>query len=243
MAYNADLAYIYNAGFHSYALNIAPGLLALLRRYGTEEGLVLDLGCGSGNLARQLGLAGYSVVGFDPSKPMLDIARRTAPAATFVRAGIFEATLPMCAAAFCLGEVISIAAAGSPKPLLPLFRRVRRALIPGGLFVVDYGQRGRLPAGMPKHAHWSGRDWMLLVDAEFDERDPAVLRRRVTTFRKVDSLYRRKEEIHRLRLFAQAEIESMLRRAGFEEVRSVRNIGDLRFTSGHGVTLARTRAD
>lgn len=237
MSYSADLAYIYNAGFHSYALNLAPGLLRLLQRFEVEEGLVLDLGCGSGNLARQLSFAGYSVVGFDPSRAMIDIAKRSAPDATFVQAGIFDATLPLCAAAVCVGEIISIACADSRAPLLGFFRRVRKALIPGGIFVVDYGQHGRLPAGMPKHAHWTGKDWTLLVDATVQN---DLLTRRVTTFRRVDGSYRRQVETHRLRLFEDARIVALLERAGFAEVRTVRNIGDLRFTSGHSAAIART---
>jgi SAM-dependent methyltransferase len=237
VTYSADLAYIYNAGFHSYSLNVAPGLLRLLRRFEVEEGLVLDLGCGSGNLARQLSLAGYGVVGFDPSRAMLAIAKRTAPHVTFVQAGIFEATLPLCAAALCLGEIISIACAESTAPLLAFFRRVRKALIPGGVFVVDYGQHGRLPAGMPKHAHWNGKDWTLLVDATVQD---DILTRRVTTFRRAGDGYRRRVETHRLRLFDDAHIAALLARAGFANVRTVRNIGDLRFTSGHSAAIART---
>ncbi len=237
MSYSADLAYIYNAGFHSYSLNVAPGLLRLLRRFQVEEGLVLDLGCGSGSLARQLSLAGYGVVGFDPSRAMLEIAKRTAPGVTFVQAGIFETTLPLCAAALCLGEVISIACADSRAALPGFFRRVRKALIPGGFFVVDYGQHGRLPAGMPKHAHWSGKDWTLLVDATV-EKD--LLTRRVTTFRRVGEGFRRRVETHRLRLFDDRQITTLLERAGFADVRTVRNIGDLRFSSGHSAAIART---
>ena len=237
MSYSEDLAYIYNAGFHSYSLNIAPGLLRLLHRVEVEEGLVLDLGCGSGNLARQLSFAGYGVVGFDPSGAMVKIARRNVPGATFVQAGIFEASLPMCAAAVCVGEVISIACANSVQPLLGFFRRVRKALIPGGVFVVDYGQHGRLPAGMPRHGHWTGKDWALLVDGAVDT---DVLTRRVTSFRRISGTYRKHTETHRLRLFENAQIASLLERAGFADVRTVRNIGDLRFSSGHAAAIART---
>lgn len=45
--------------------------LALAR----EAGSVLDLGCGTGLLAAEIAKAGTPVVGVDPARPMLDIAR------------------------------------------------------------------------------------------------------------------------------------------------------------------------
>jgi SAM-dependent methyltransferase len=45
-----------------------------------ETGRVLDVGCGTGTLACLLALRGYDVVGNDPAKAMLDVARTKAGA-------------------------------------------------------------------------------------------------------------------------------------------------------------------
>ena len=50
-------------------------LTALLRDFGCREGLVLELGCGTGALTRLLAQAGYDMIGLDSSPDMLSIAR------------------------------------------------------------------------------------------------------------------------------------------------------------------------
>jgi SAM-dependent methyltransferase len=74
--YAPDLAAIHDAGFGGFARDAAPGLLRRLRRAGIRDGLVVDIGCGSGIWARALTDAGYDVLGVDVSEAMLQIARR-----------------------------------------------------------------------------------------------------------------------------------------------------------------------
>lgn len=47
----------------------------LLRVYGIWDGLVLELGCGTGKMTRLLQAAGYDMIGVDSSEEMLEIAR------------------------------------------------------------------------------------------------------------------------------------------------------------------------
>ena len=82
-AYKDDLAYIHDVGFGDFAKNAAPELLAILRQRGLTDGLVVDLGCGSGLWAEELCQAGYDVLGVDISPAMIEIARRRAPRARF----------------------------------------------------------------------------------------------------------------------------------------------------------------
>ena len=50
-------------------------IIALLKEEKIEDGLVLDLGCGTGKLTRLLAAAGYDMIGIDYSEDMLEIAR------------------------------------------------------------------------------------------------------------------------------------------------------------------------
>ena len=56
-AYQQDLAYIHDVGYGDFARNSAPQLLELLAQAGVDEGLVVDLGCGSGIWAAALSKA------------------------------------------------------------------------------------------------------------------------------------------------------------------------------------------
>jgi SAM-dependent methyltransferase len=49
-------------------------LIKLLRLYGVEEGLVLDMGCGTGKITKLLAKKGYDMIGIDNSMEMLSIA-------------------------------------------------------------------------------------------------------------------------------------------------------------------------
>ena len=49
-------------------------LTGLLQEYGVRDGLVLDLGCGTGTLTRLLAAQGYDMIGIDVSGEMLEIA-------------------------------------------------------------------------------------------------------------------------------------------------------------------------
>ena len=49
-------------------------LHGLLTEYGINDGIIADLGCGTGNITERLATSGYDMIGIDNSAPMLDIA-------------------------------------------------------------------------------------------------------------------------------------------------------------------------
>ena len=50
-------------------------VISLLKEHNISEGLVLDLGCGTGKMTRLLSKAGYDMIGIDNSEDMLEIAQ------------------------------------------------------------------------------------------------------------------------------------------------------------------------
>lgn len=241
LGYGKDLAYIHDTGHGDFARRAAPALLRMLRAAGIHAGgLVIDLGSGSGIWARELTDAGYDVLGIDQSEPMLRIARRRAPRASFRRGSFTGVELPPCDAVTALGEVFNYLfdEANDAAALARLFRRVHRALRPGGLFLFDLAAPGR--GGFTKRQrNVHGRDWAILLETEEDRR-ARRLTRRIVAFRKVGKLYRRSEEVHRLRLYRPADVLRELRRAGFG-VRTLRGYGDLNFPRGWTAFVARKR--
>src|SRR5213593_20919 len=102
---------------------------------------VLDLGCGTGNHAIELGRRGYEVVGLDISKSQLSVAHtklrgKNLPV-TFVQGDMARFDLkPRFDMAICMfggfGHMLSASEVASH------FASVRRHLGPGGLYVFEF---------------------------------------------------------------------------------------------------------
>jgi len=237
-AYRGDLAYIHDVGYGYFATGAAPWLLALFQRNQIERGLVVDLGCGSGIWAQALGAAGYDVLGFDISPAMIALARKRAPKAEFRCESFLDVRLPPCAAVTAMGEILNYQfdERNNFQHLARLFRRIHDALPPGGLFVFDGAEPGRVPGGY-RERNAAGADWACLSNSTEDQKQ-RTLTRDITTFRKVEKLYRRNHEVHRLRLFDREQVADELRKIGFR-VRVIRGYGELRFPVGYVGFVAR----
>jgi SAM-dependent methyltransferase len=214
--YGDDLAYIHDAAFSDYGRKATPGLLRILRRSGIQGGLVIDLGCGSGRWAHELNRNGYSALGVDQSPAFIRLARKMAPQSKFVCASLLRVKLPECAAVTSIGECFnySFDRKAGKRELARLFARVYAALRPGGAFIFDVAEPSRIPEEQPRRTALQGTDWAILVETSGDERRNE-LTRRIISFRKTGSRYRRSEEIHRLHLYRAAEIVEILDRTGF----------------------------
>ncbi len=236
--YQADLAYTHDAGHLHFATAAAPGLLAILKRNGVRDGLVVDLGCGSGLWARILTDAGYDVLGVDYSAAMIALAKKRAPRAKFRQGSYLDVSLPPCDAVTSVGECFNyLFDRAADAALHRTFRRVYQALRPGGVFVFDILEPHQLPGGKPRKAHRTGDDWAVVVDVEEDAAR-RQLTRRITTFRQVGKLYRRSEEVHRLQLYRGRDLAAALESMGFR-VRVLRGYGEFRPGRHHAVLVAR----
>lgn len=105
--YKEDLAFIHDVGFGDFARKSAPGILEILDRNKIREGLVVDLGCGTGLWAQELKKAHYRVLGVDVSESMIRIARTRVPDAEFRVGSLFKANIPPCNAVTSLGECLN----------------------------------------------------------------------------------------------------------------------------------------
>jgi SAM-dependent methyltransferase len=236
--YREDLAYIHDAGFKDYALNATPGLLRILRKNGVADGLVVDLGCGSGRWAAELNRAAYRVLGVDQSAAMIRLARKFAPDSRFKIASLLRTTLPSCDAITSIGECLNYCfdEKNSREELRRLFQRAHRALRPGGVLVFDIAEPARIPRSIPQTKWIEGRDWSLFVTISGD-RVQNTLKREIVCFRKLGSRYRRSQETHNLRLYRATDLIQDLARCGFA-ARRISGYGAFRFPPGIAGVLA-----
>ena len=127
---------------------------AIFARYGCTR--IVELGCGTGNLAAPFTSAGYSYTGSDASPEMIDIARRLRPGADFVVSdmrSLAELSGPdgkaPFDAAFCCGRSFTYMTGNGD--VLACLRAVNRALKEGGLFVLDNFLASAIFGDFPEH--------------------------------------------------------------------------------------------
>lgn len=193
--YRGTLARIHHEGFGFHADACAPGILALLEPVAARDGLVVEVGCGTGLLTHHLVGAGHRVIATDASPAMLDIARSYAPGALDHRL----VALPQDP----LGEADAVVSTGHALSYLPSRELIEEALVacaralrPGGVLALDLedlttreAQMARPPSG------WVGDDWALVIERISDA--PDHFARVQTTFvREDDGRYRRDLERH-----------------------------------------------
>jgi SAM-dependent methyltransferase len=232
--YQEDLATIHIDGYGFHWEGAASAVLRFLRENGVEKGTVVDLGCGGGQWLERLSREGYTVCGVDRSKSMIQAAKKRVPEGKFILGSFAEVDLPRCDAATSLGEPINYL--DGQQSIRRVFRNVFQALRPGGVFIFD----AREPATGPVEPRINARlgdDWACISRIEEDGATNSLVRH-ITTFRKVRGNYRRRNELHRLKVYSKGEMIRWLREAGFR-VRTYRQYGDYRLAPRVSAYVAR----
>lgn len=116
----------------------AEFILSILKENKITEGLLLELGCGTGKLMTLLGDAGFDMIGVDNSVDMLQIAREKTSSEflyllqdmrEFELYGTVKAVVSVCD---------SINYITDKEELKEVFRLVNNYLDPEGLFIFDF---------------------------------------------------------------------------------------------------------
>ena len=115
-------------------------ILGMLTEHGIRDGLVLELGCGTGKMTEHLAEAGYDMIGVDMSEEMLEVAMERREQSghdilylcqdmrEFELYGTVRAIVSVC------DSINYILEEGE---LLGVFRLVKNYLDYGGLFLFD----------------------------------------------------------------------------------------------------------
>jgi SAM-dependent methyltransferase len=221
--YGRAFAYVYNLRWAGFARQAAPRLLEFYGRTpaGQARQPVLDLCCGTGQLAMAFLGAGYPVIGLDLSEAML--AHAAENAADYVTAGrarfvagdaanfTLEAPVGLVASTFdALNHLPDMDA------LRGCFRSVAAALLPGGYFVFDLNTR--LGLGRWNSITVDDTDEALIVSRGIYDGVSDRAWTKISGFARLpDGRYERFDETVYNTVFAIAEVMAALREAGFAE--------------------------
>lgn len=203
-------------------------LTGLLKEYQVTEGLVLDLGCGTGKMTRLLAQAGYDMIGVDNSEEMLQIAKETAcpekddilyllqDMREFELYGTVRAVVSVCDSInYILDE----------EELLLVFRLVNNYLDPGGIFIFDLNTIYKYRELLGETTICENREEGSFIWENFYDETERINQYDLTLFVKEESgkdgrgaLYRKYEETHFQRGYEIEKIKLLLEWAGMEFV-------------------------
>ena len=197
-------------------------LISLLKEHGIEDGLVLDLGCGTGSVTELLAEAGYDMIGVDLSEEMLQIAMEKRMESghdilyllqdmrEFELYGTVRAVVSICDSMNYILE---------KEELRRVFALVNNYLDPGGIFIFDlnteYKYREILGSStIAEEREESSFIWENTYDEEerMNEYDLTLF------IQEEDDLYRKYQETHYQKAYSLSEVREALEEAGMEFV-------------------------
>lgn len=196
-------------------------LVSLLRDYGIEDGLVLDMGCGTGTLTEMLADRGFEMIGIDYSPEMLEIAiekkSKSGKDILYLNQdmrelelyGTVRAVVSICDSVNYITE---------PESLLKVFALVNNYLDKGGIFLFDLNTPYKYETLLADSVFAENREACSFIwDNLYDDQEK-LNEYDLTLFLKdsESGLYQKFEELHYQRAYALSEIRELLEKAGME---------------------------
>lgn len=196
-------------------------LISLLKEQGIEDGLVLDLGCGTGNVTERLAMAGYDMTGIDMSEDMLNIAIEKREVSghdilylcqemqEFELYGTVRAVVSICD---CINYVTE------REAVVQTFRLVNNYLDPEGIFIFDMNTSYKYRQLLADNTFAETRDNSCFIWENYYDEEEKVNEYALTLFieDKEGRKYDRYEEYHYQRAYEIEEMIQMIKESGLE---------------------------
>ena len=195
-------------------------LIGLLREYGICDGLVLELGCGTGSMTERLAMAGYDMIGSDLSSDMLEIAVEKKEALglnilyllqdmrEFELYGTMRAAVSICDSMNYILE---------EDDLLQVFSLVNNYLDPGGIFIFDLNTVYKYQEILGEQTIAEDREECSFIWDNFYDEEEMINEYDLTVFvQEEGDLFRRYCETHYQRAYSLETVRALIEKAGME---------------------------
>lgn len=192
-----------------------------LKSHGISDGLVCDLGSGTGEMTVRLKENGYDMIGLDNSESMLAIARAKDDSTDILYLmqdmremelyGTVRAIVSVCDSINYITDI---------DELVHVFKLCNNYLDPDGLLIFDFNTRFKYEEVIGDDTIAETRDDASFIWENSFDPETALNEYDITFFTKEESgLYRRFTETHIQRGYTLSEIKEALKKAGmiFEE--------------------------
>lgn len=197
-------------------------LTGLLNEYGVNDGLILDLGCGTGNRTELLAKEGYDMIGVDNAEEMLEIAMEKREKSghdilyllqdmrEFELYGTVRAVVSVCDSVNYIDE---------EEDLTEVFRLVNNYLDPGGVFIFDFNTLYKYREILGDRTIAENREDCSFIWDNYYYEEERINEYELSIFiREKENLFRRYEETHFQRGYTLDEMIRMIKDSGLEFV-------------------------
>ena len=198
----------------------ADFLQEILQKEGICDGLVLDLGCGTGSMTEELASRGYDMIGVDNSEEMLEIAMDKRQKSgydilyllqdmqEFELYGTVRAVISVCDSVNYVTE---------PDELETVFRLVNNYLDPDGVFLFDFNTEYKYREVLGDRTIAENReDSSFIWDNYYYEEEKMNEYELILFIQAADKpdLYHKYQETHFQRAYTLEEIKELLGKSG-----------------------------
>ena len=201
----------------------AEYLAELLQEYDIEDGLVLDLGCGTGSLTEILATKGYDMIGADGSAEMLEIAMEKKAQSghdilyllqdmrEFELYGTVRAVVSVCD---CVNYITD------EKELEQVFRLVNNYLDPEGIFIFDFNTEYKYKEILGEQTIAEDREDCSFIWDNYYYEVESMNEYELTLFIKEQdsNLYRKYQEMHYQKAYTLDAMRELIEWSGLEFV-------------------------
>lgn len=200
----------------------AEYLTDLLKEYLVSDGLVLDLGCGTGNMTEQLAKAGYDMIGIDNAEEMLEIAMEKKAQSghdilyllqdmrEFELYGTVKAIVSICDSMNYITE---------EEDLVKVFRLANNYLDPKGVFIFDFNTVYKYSEILGNQTIAEDRDECSFIWDNYYYEDEQINEYELSLFiREESGLYRKYQETHYQRAYDLETMKSLIKESGLEYI-------------------------
>ena len=194
----------------------------ILCENGINDGILLDLGCGTGTMTEVFAGFGYDMIGVDNSADMLEIAMEKKEVSghdilyllqdmrAFELYGTVRAVLSVCDSVNYITD---------PADLLQVFRLVNNYLDPGGIFIFDFNTVHKYRDVMGDCTIAEDRGECSFIWDNYYYEEERINEYDLTLFIREpghgpEELYRKYRETHYQRGYTLEEIKGLLKEAG-----------------------------
>ncbi len=194
-------------------------LIQMLNKYGVKDGLVLELGCGTGSITEILAGKGYDMIALDSSYEMLEAAMEKRE-----KSGLEILYLNQDAREFELYGTVAAIVTGcdcmnymtEEEDLLQVFRLANNYLDPGGIFLFDINTAEKYRAIGDATIAENREEGSFIWENTFDEEEQINEYALTLFLPEENGLYRKEEEFHYQRAYDLKTVKRLLAEAGME---------------------------